>query len=26
VQLYDMEQHYKAVKDKWFGFGNGLKE
>jgi outer membrane protein len=26
VQLYDMERHYKAVKDKWFGFGNGLKE
>lgn len=26
VQLYDMEQHYKAVKDKWAGFGNGLKE
>ena len=26
VQLYDMGRHYKAVKDKWFGFGNGLKE
>ncbi|MBV9967622.1 MAG: TolC family outer membrane protein [Alphaproteobacteria bacterium] len=26
VQLYDMERHYKAVKDKWFGFGGGLKE
>jgi TolC family type I secretion outer membrane protein len=26
VQLYDMELHYKAVKDKWFGFGSGLKE
>jgi outer membrane protein len=26
VQLYDMERHYKAVKDKWFGFGSGLKE
>lgn len=26
VQLYDMERHYKAVKDKWLGFGNGLKE
>ena len=26
VQLYDMEKHYKAVKDKWLGFGGGLKE
>ena len=26
VQLYDMERHYRAVKDKLFGFGNGLKE
>jgi outer membrane protein len=26
VQLYDMERHYRAVKDKWFGFGGGLKE
>ena len=26
VQLYDMESHYKAVKDKWYGFGGGLKE
>jgi outer membrane protein len=26
VQLYDMEKHYKAVKDKWIGFGGGLKE
>ncbi|MBV9829542.1 MAG: TolC family outer membrane protein [Alphaproteobacteria bacterium] len=26
VQLYDMERHYKAVKDKWAGFGGGLKE
>lgn len=26
VQLYDMEQHYKAVKDKLFGFGGGLSE
>jgi len=26
VQLYDMERHYKQVKDKWFGFGGGLKE
>ncbi len=26
VQLYDMERHYKAVKDKWAGFGSGLKE
>jgi len=26
VQLYDMEKHYKAVKDKLFGFGGGLKE
>jgi outer membrane protein len=26
VQLYDMEAHYKAVKDKWYGFGHGLKE
>jgi outer membrane protein len=26
VQLYDMERHYRAVKDKWYGFGSGLKE
>jgi outer membrane protein len=26
VQLYDMERHYRAVKDKLFGFGNGLRE
>ncbi|HEV2301827.1 MAG TPA: TolC family outer membrane protein [Stellaceae bacterium] len=26
VKLYDMERHYKAVKDKWLGFGGGLKE
>jgi outer membrane protein len=26
VQLYDMESHYKSVKDKWLGFGGGLKE
>jgi TolC family type I secretion outer membrane protein len=26
VQLYDMERHYKQVKDKWLGFGGGLKE
>jgi outer membrane protein len=26
VKLYDMEQHYKAVKDKWIGFRGGLSE
>jgi len=26
VQLYDMGRHYKQVKDKWLGFGGGLKE
>jgi TolC family type I secretion outer membrane protein len=26
VRLYDMEQHYKAVKDKWIGFRGGLSE
>jgi TolC family type I secretion outer membrane protein len=26
IKLYDMESHYKLVKDKWFGFGGGLKE
>jgi outer membrane protein len=26
VQLYDMDRHYKSVKDKWLGFGAGLKE
>jgi TolC family type I secretion outer membrane protein len=26
VQLYDMDRHYRSVKDKWLGFGNGLKE
>jgi outer membrane protein len=26
VQLYDMERHYKQVRDKWAGFGGGLKQ
>jgi outer membrane protein len=26
VPLYDMGRHYKAVKDRWFGLGGGLKE
>src|SRR5215207_4067317 len=26
IKLYDMESHYKLVKDKWFGFAGGLKE
>jgi outer membrane protein len=26
VQLYDMDKHYKQVKDKLIGFGGGLKE
>lgn len=26
VQIYDMEKHYKQVKDKWFGFKGGLSE
>ena len=26
VELYNMEHHYKLVKDKWFGFSGGLKE
>ena len=26
VKLYDMERHYKSVKDKLFGFGGGLTE
>ncbi|MGH7030152.1 MAG: TolC family outer membrane protein, partial [Stellaceae bacterium] len=26
VKLYDMDAHYKEVKDKWIGFGGGLKE
>jgi outer membrane protein TolC len=26
VQLYDMDKHYKSVKDKLFGFGGGLSE
>jgi outer membrane protein len=26
VKLYDMEQHYKQVKDKWIGFRGGLSE
>ena len=26
VKLYDMDKHYRQVKDKWFGFGGGLKE
>jgi len=23
VKLYDVNQHYRAVRDKWFGFGSG---
>jgi outer membrane protein len=26
VKLYDMEAHYREVRDKWVGFGGGLKE
>jgi outer membrane protein len=26
VKLYDMEEHYKEVRNKWIGFGGGLKE
>jgi TolC family type I secretion outer membrane protein len=26
VKLYDMDRHYRSVKDKWLGFGGGLKE
>jgi len=26
VTLYDMERHYKEVKDKWIGFRGGLSE
>jgi outer membrane protein len=26
VKLYDMERHYRSVKDKWIGFDGGLKE
>ena len=26
VKLYDMERHYKEVKDKWIGFRGGLSE
>jgi outer membrane protein len=26
VRLYDMGRHYRAVRDKWIGFANGLKE
>ncbi len=26
VRLYDMERHYKQVRDKWIGFAGGLKE
>jgi outer membrane protein TolC len=26
VQLYDMDKHYRLVKDKWAGFHGGLKE
>jgi outer membrane protein len=26
VKLYDMEAHYRQVRDKWAGFGGGLKE
>jgi TolC family type I secretion outer membrane protein len=26
VQIYDMERHYNQVRDKWAGFGGGLKE
>jgi outer membrane protein len=26
VKLYDMDRHYRSVKDKWLGFGGGLHE
>jgi outer membrane protein len=26
VKLYDMEQHYKLVRDRWIGFRGGLSE
>lgn len=26
VRLYDMERHYREVKDKWIGFAGGLKQ
>src|SRR5207302_9117450 len=26
VKLYDMEKHYKQVRDKWIGFRGGLSE
>ena len=26
VKLYDMDRHYKEVKDKWIGFHGGLSE
>jgi TolC family type I secretion outer membrane protein len=26
VKLYDLEAHYREVRNKWFGFGGGLKE
>jgi outer membrane protein len=26
VKLYDMDRHYREVKDKWLGFGGGLRE
>ncbi len=26
VKLYDMDRHYNEVKDKWLGFGGGLRE
>jgi outer membrane protein len=26
VKLYDMDRHYRSVKDKWLGFGGGLQE
>jgi len=25
-RLYDMERHYKEVKDKWIGFAGALKQ
>jgi outer membrane protein len=26
IRLYDMERHYKEVRDKWIGFAGGLTE
>jgi outer membrane protein len=26
VKLYDMDAHYREVRDKWAGFGGGLRE